>query len=150
MNPKPRLPRAEPPVTNGGMRSKPWGAGEGGRLPRGLSLFRFFLFSALMLGAAYGGAALYFGSPPPPGYASAGAPPARAWSPSPIWLPVFVCLHARVGVEETEGGYAFRGPAGRALFGSAAIGFGILCGGAVGWVVGEQVRRQAVRRKEKR
>jgi len=31
-------------------------AGEGGGLPKGLSLFRFILFSALMLGALYGGA----------------------------------------------------------------------------------------------
>ena len=120
---------------------KPLGAGEGGRLPRGLSLFRFVLFSALLLGACYGGASLYFGSPPPPG--SAGA---AAWSPSPLWLPSFLSIHAGLGVARMPEGLVRRGPLGGALFGGATILWGTLLGGAVGWVAGERIRRLTLRR----
>ena len=131
-------------------RTKPLGAGEGGRLPRGLSLFRFFLFSGLMLGAAYGGLALYKGSPPVPGFHVQGAPHPADWSPAPWWLPVFVGLHARIGVERTAAGFLYRGRAGHACFGAAAVAIGIFCGGVLGWVTGEQARRYVVRRYGKR
>lgn len=120
---------------------KPLGAGEGGRLPKGLSLFRFFLFSGLMLGAAYGGAALYFGGPPWPGAKIPGEVPAAEWRPSPIWLPVFAAVHSGAGVKHTDRGYAFEGRGGQAVFGLVAMALGILAGGAAGWGVGEAARR---------
>ncbi len=127
-------------------RLKPLGAGEGGRLPRGLSLFRFFLFSGLMLGALYGGAALYWGAPPIPGYVGPGSTSAASWAPSPWWLPVFLGLHAGIGVEHSAMGFQYRGRAGHACFAAAAMALGVLCGGTLGWISGEQARRMLVRR----
>ena len=121
---------------------RPLGAGEGGRLPRGLSLFRFVLFSSLMLGACYGGASLYFDAPPP-----AGTPAAAAWSPSPLWLPAFLSLHAGLGITKTSAGYAFAGRGGSALFAGTTLVWGLLLGGAAGWWGGERVRQYVVRRR---
>jgi hypothetical protein len=131
------------------LRAKRLGAGEGGRLPRGLSLFRFFLFSGLMLGAVYGGASLYFASPPVPGYIPAEGVSSAQWSPSPLWLPGFLSIHGKLGVAWTPAGYAFRGSLGRALFGMSTIAMGILLGGVVGWIVGERVRRYVLKIKHR-
>jgi len=126
---------------------RPLGAGEGGRLPRGLSLFRFFLFCGLMLGALYGGASLYFNSAPPPGYTNPQNERAADWQPSPLWLPSWMLFKLQLGVAHTEDGYAFRSPAGHALFGSLGILIGILLGGTLGWTVGEQARRHVLRKR---
>lgn len=128
---------------------RPFTAGEGGRLPMGLALFRFFLFGFLMLGAVYGGASLYRGGPPPRGLVTPGGVLPATWEPSPVWFPSFLTIKAGMGVTRLSSGYAFRGPLGYAFYGAAAITIGILLGGAVGWLVGEAARRHVIRRRER-
>ncbi|MBI3830512.1 MAG: hypothetical protein HY291_13410 [Planctomycetes bacterium] len=123
------------------------GAGEGSSLPRGLSVFRFVLFSGLLLGAAYAGLALALGSPPPPGYVTVYEAPASEWQPSPIWLPVYLLIKAGVGVRHTPEGYVFTGQLGYALFGGGAMTVGILLGGLAGWFAGERIRQRILRKR---
>lgn len=122
-------------------------AGEGGGLPKGLSLFRFILFSCLMTGALYGGASLYFNTPPLPGDSPPGEIPAAQWQPSPLWLPSFIAFQLRIGVRPSPIGYVFTGRMGHAAHGSASIFFGILLLGGVGWFAGETIRKAAVRKR---
>lgn len=122
-------------------------AGEGGGLPKGLSLFRFILFSSLMLGAIYGGVSLYFNSPPPPGDIPPTGVPSSQWEPSPAWLPSFVALKLNVGTTRTPAGYVFSGRLGYAIFACASIVMGIVILGAAGWIGGEAIRRETVRRR---
>ncbi|MCZ7646254.1 MAG: hypothetical protein M5U26_13390 [Planctomycetota bacterium] len=129
---------------------RPQAAGEGGRLPKGLSLFRFILFSCLMLGAAWGGLSLYAGAPPPPGYTPPNGIPAAQWEPSPLWLPNYLVLKTGLGAARTPNGYAFRGRLGYALHAGASIFVGILILGGAGWIAGERVRRWSIRRREGR
>ncbi|MCW8132724.1 MAG: hypothetical protein KIS92_20425 [Planctomycetota bacterium] len=126
---------------------KPPGAGEGSSLPRGLSVFRFILFSSLMLGAGYAGLSLWAGSPPPPGYIPVGETPASAWEPSPAYLPVYAMLKLRLGARHTPEGYVYNGQLGYALFGAGAMTLGILLGGVLGWIAGERVRQEILRRR---
>jgi hypothetical protein len=123
-------------------------AGEGGgALPKGLSLFRFILFSFLMSGAVYGGAGLYFNAPPRAGDVPPRGLPAAQWEPNPAWLPNFLALKIGIGVRRETDGYHFSGSAGYALYGSASIVFGILIFGVIGWFLGEFIRKQVVRRR---
>src|SRR3954463_3313581 len=89
-------------------------AGEGGGLPKGLSLFRFIFFSSLMLGACYGGAAIYFGSPPPPGDVPPHGIPAAQWEPNALWLPSFIPLKLNLGLKPSALGYVYQGRSGQA------------------------------------
>jgi hypothetical protein len=123
------------------------GEGGGGGLPKGLSLFRFILFSSLMLGAIYGGASLYFDSPPRAGDIPPRGLPSSQWEPSPLWLPAFLALKLGIGAHRTPDGYVFSGAAGYALYGMVSIVFGIFIVGGVGWVAGEAIRREVVRRR---
>ena len=124
-------------------------AGEGGGLPKGLSLFRFILFSCVLLGGVYGGASLYFnalpipGDVPPPG---AGIPSAD-WEPSPLWLPSWVLIRGHVFVRHTLDGYRFSSQLGHAAFGSLSIILGMALFAAIGWIVGEAVRKWWVRNR---
>lgn len=122
-------------------------AGEGGGLPKGLSLFRFILFSCLMAGAVYGGASLYFNAPPLPGDEPPGGIPSAQWNPSPLWLPSYLAFKCELGVKRSPIGYVFSGRLGRAAYGSTSIIFGIIMLGGVGWFAGEAIRRTAVRRR---
>lgn len=137
----PEVESSEPPLV---------AAGEGGHLPRGLSLFRFILFSFLMLGAAYGGAALYFDAPPPPGYEAPSGLRAAAWEPSPVWLPTYAALKLGVGVAHGPEGYVFSSRLGHAAHAGCAIALGIALGGLAGWCAGESIRRAYLRRKNER
>ena len=124
-------------------------AGEGGGLPKGLSLFRFILFSFIMLGGVYGGASLYFnalpipGDVPPPG---AGVPSA-VWEPSPLWLPSWALIQARVLVRHLPDGYRFSSQLGQAAFASLSIILGMLLFAAIGWSLGESVRKWWVKNR---
>src|ERR1700719_1433858 len=91
-------------------------AGEGGGLPKGLSLFRFVLFSALMLGGVYGGASLYFNEPPAPGDIPPHGIPAAQWQPNPLWLPSYAAIELGIGVKPSSEGYVFTGRRGHALY----------------------------------
>ena len=122
-------------------------AGEGGGLPKGLSLFRFILFSSLMLGALYGGVSLSFNTPPPPGDVPPHGVPSAEWSPSPLWLPAFIALQLRIGAAPTPQGYVFSSRAGYAAFAMASVIFGIVLLGLVGWFAGEAIRKWAVRKR---
>jgi len=122
-------------------------AGEGGGLPKGLSLFRFILFSFVMLGGVYGGVSLFFNTPPRPGDKPPGGVPSAEWQPSPLWLPAFITIKSGIGVQATPLGYVFSGRLGRAIGGSATIFWGMLIGGIAGWFIGESVRRYAVRKR---
>jgi hypothetical protein len=123
------------------------GEGGGGGLPKGLSLFRFILFSSLMLGAIYGAASLYFDSPPRAGDIPPRGLPAALWEPNPLLLPGFLALKLGVGTHRTPDGYVFSGAAGYALYGMVSIVFGIFIVGGIGWVAGEAIRREMVRRR---
>jgi hypothetical protein len=122
-------------------------AGEGGGLPKGLSLFRFILFSSLMTGAVYGGASLYYNAPPPPGDRPPGGTPSAEWAPSPLLLPSFITIKFGIGVRHTPTGYVVTGRLGNALYASTSIFIGIIIVGAIGWFAGEAVRRWAVRKR---
>lgn len=124
-------------------------AGEGGGLPKGLSLFRFILFSFLMLGAVYGGASLWFDAPPPPGDVPPRGVAAAQWQPSPLWLPSYIAIRLRIGVQPSAQGYVFSSRAGRAFFASSTIAIGILLLGTVGWFGGERIRRAAIQRRSR-
>ena len=126
---------------------QPARAGEGGGLPKGLSLFRFILFSALLLGALYGGLSLYFNSPPPPGDRPPHGVVAADWEPSAIWFPAFATIKLRVGVAHRIDGYYFATPLGRAVHAGATILLGMALFGLAGWFGGEQIRRNAVARR---
>lgn len=128
-------------------QASPPGAGEGSSLPRGLSVFRFILFTCLMLGAAYAGLGLYLDAVPPPGYVPLGGVPASAWEPSPLWLPGYLMVKLGVGLRHTPEGYVFTGQLGYASFGAGAMALGILLGGCVGWFVGERVRQIILKRR---
>lgn len=120
------------------------GAGEGSKLPKGLSLFRFILFSALMLGAVYGGVSLYFNSPPLPGDIPPNGIPSAQWTPNPIWLPSFLAMKFQLGIHPSEIGYIFTGRLGHAIYGSASILLGIILLGGAGWIAGENIRRRFI------
>lgn len=122
-------------------------AGEGAQLPRGLSLFRFVLFSGLMLGAVYGGLALHYSMPPPVGYQSPQGLQAKAWEPSPGWLPAWIMVKARLGISRTAEGYSFKSQSMHALFGSGTMVLGILMGGVVGWLGGDRARQKYLEKR---
>ncbi len=127
------------------------GAGEGTHLPKGLSLFRFFLFAGLMLGAVYGGLSLQYATPPPLGYVSSkGAMDAdggAGWRPSWLWVPACLSIKVGIGVERSGTGYAIRNRRDGAFFAMSVMALGILLGGTVGWVLGEWVRKRRLRRR---
>ena len=125
-------------------------AGEGGGLPKGLSLFRFVLFSFLMLGAVYACASLYVNSPPRAGDIPPEGVPAASWEPNPLFLPSYLALKLRIGSERTPLGYVFSGRAGLAFYGSASVFFGILIFGGVGWIAGELARKLWLHQRAKR
>jgi len=129
------------------MNGKRGAAGEGGGLPKGLSLFRFIFFSCVMLGSVYGAASLYFNTPPLPGDISPQGVPAAQWSPSPLWLPSYVAYKCQLGVRHINAGYIFVGRLGRATYGSSSIFLGMLILGVTGWISGELIRRAVVRRR---
>ena len=124
-------------------------AGEGGGLPKGMSLFRFILFSFVMLGGVYGGASLYFNALPkyrdipPPG---AGIPSAQ-WQPSPLWLPSWAMIRGHVFVLHDADGYLYSSKLGQAAFASLNIIAGMALFGALGWTLGEGVRKRWVRNR---
>ena len=123
-------------------------AGEGGgALPKGLSLFRFVLFTCVLLGGIYGGAALYFNGLPIPGDVPPGGVPSAQWQPSPLWLPSFAMLKLNVCVQRAPDGYRFTSQLGHAAFASLSIFLGMLMGFALGWVVGEKIRKRHVARR---
>lgn len=123
------------------------GEGGGGGLPKGLSLFRFILFSSLMLGALYGGASLFFNAPPRAGDIPPRGVPAAQWEPSPLWLPSFLALKLGIGSSRTPLGYVFTGASGHALYAMVSVIFGIFIVGGIGWIAGEAIRREVVRRR---
>ncbi|HYG75585.1 MAG TPA: hypothetical protein VEK08_11330 [Planctomycetota bacterium] len=122
-------------------------AGEGGGLPKGLSLFRFILFSSLMLGGVYGGACIYFDPVPRAGDVPPRGIPAAQWQPSPLFLPSYMAISLRLGIEPSPKGYVFTGRMGPALYATASVFFGMLLGAAIGWVGGEAIRKWAVRKR---
>lgn len=99
--------------------------GEGSALPKGLSLFRFILFSCILLGGIYGGAALFFNEPPT----------------SPLWLPTYVLTKFEIFIRLTAYGYHFPSRLNYALFASAAIAIGMAMGFLFGWFAGERARK---------
>ncbi|MEI6231856.1 MAG: hypothetical protein WCT04_02300 [Planctomycetota bacterium] len=125
-------------------------AGEGGGLPKGLSLFRFILFSSIMLGGIYGGASMYFnalpipGDTPPPGMGV----PSAMWEPSPVWLPSWLMIRASILVRHDPDGYRYSSQLSQAAFASLCIFLGMLFFGAIGWNVGEAVRTWWVRNRD--
>jgi hypothetical protein len=126
----------------------PGRAGEGqAALPKGLSLFRFILFSALMLGALYGGCGLYFNQPPPPGDIAPDGSSAAQWQPSVLWLPSWLLLHAGVFAGRGADGYRFSSPLGLAAYSSLNVMLGIVLVGAAGWIVGERTRQWWIRHR---
>ena len=122
-------------------------AGEGGGLPKGLSLFRFILFSLLMLGALYGGASLYFNALPKPGDFPPNGIPSAQWEPSPLWAPSWILIKAGVFVQHDADGYRFTSQLGQAGFASASIVLGILIFAGIGWFAGEAMRKWWVRNR---
>lgn len=122
-------------------------AGEGGGLPKGLSLFRFILFSSVLLGALYGGLSLHFNTPPAIGDTPPGGVASSEWQPNPIWLPSYVALKMNVGVTHTVAGYLYSSRLGYALHATASLIFGMALLGAIGWFGGEAVRKWAVRKR---
>jgi hypothetical protein len=122
-------------------------AGEGGGLPKGLSLFRFILFSMVMAGALYGGVSLSYNAPPPPGDIAPNGASAAEWSPNPAWLPAFAAIKLHIGVAATPRGYVFSSRIGYALHAVTSIVFGMGIGGLAGWFGGEAVRRWAVQKR---
>jgi len=122
-------------------------AGEGGGLPKGLSLFRFILFSGLMLGAIYGGLSLYLDPVPRAGDIPPTGIPAAQWHPNPLCLPTYLAIALRAGVAPSPQGYVFRGRTGHALFAAATLFLGMLTGALIGWFAGEAIRRYAVRKR---
>ena len=124
-------------------------AGEGGGLPKGLSLFRFILFSFILLGGVYGGASLYFNALPIPGDfppAGAGIPSAQ-WEPSPLWLPSFSLIKTHTLVTHAADGYRHSSQFGHAAFASLCVFLGMLLFAAIGWILGESVRKWCVRNR---
>jgi hypothetical protein len=122
-------------------------AGEGGGLPKGLSLFRFILFSALMLGGIYGGVSLYFNEPPPPGDVPPHGVPSAQWQPSPLWLPSYIAIALKIGVSRSADGYVFSGRMGHASYAVSSLFFGMALLGLIGWFGGEAIRKYAVRKR---
>ena len=126
-------------------------AGEGGGLPKGLSLFRFILFSCVLLGGVYGGASLYFnalpipGDIPPPG---AGVPSAK-WEPSPLWLPSFLLIKMHALVTHSGDGYRYSSQFSHAAFASLCIFLGMILFAAIGWILGESVRKWWVQNRNR-
>ena len=124
-------------------------AGEGGGLPKGLSLFRFILFSFIMLGGIYGGASLYFnalpilGDIPPHGSGI----PSALWEPSPLWLPSWFMIRMGLFVQHTKSGYQYSSQMSQAAFASLSIFLGMLLFGAIGWIFGEMVRKWWVKNR---
>lgn len=124
-------------------------AGEGGGLPKGLSLFRFILFSFIMLGGIYGGASLYFnalpilGDIPPHGMGI----PSAFWEPSAVWLPSWMMIHAGLFVRHTKSGYQYESQMSQAAFASLSIFLGMLLFGAIGWIFGEMMRKWWVKNR---
>jgi hypothetical protein len=116
-------------------------AGEGGGLPKGLSLFRFVLFSFLMLGAAYGGTSLHFNALPLPGDVPPNGIPSAQWEPSPLWSPSWLLIKAGVFVRHDADGYRFTSKLGQAAFASLSIVLGIVMFAALGWIAGEVARK---------
>ena len=124
-------------------------AGEGGGLPKGLSLFRFILFSFILLGGVYGGASLYFNALPIPGdFPPAGQGiPSAYWEPNPLWLPSWILIQEQVLVRHAPDGYRYSSQLGHAAFGSLCIILGMLLFAAIGWSVGEWTRKWWVRNR---
>lgn len=122
-------------------------AGEGGGLPKGLSLFRFILFSSVMLGALYGGLSLHFNTPPAIGDTPPGGLSSVEWQPNPAWLPAFVALKANVGVTHTVAGYLYSSRLGYALHATVSLVIGMALLGSMGWFGGEAIRKWAVRKR---
>lgn len=122
-------------------------AGEGGGLPKGLSLFRFILFSSLLLGAMYGGLSLHFNTPPAIGDTPPGGVSSAEWQPNPVWLPAYVALKANLGVSYTVAGYLYSSRLGYALHATASLMLGIAMLGLMGWFGGEAIRKWAVRKR---
>ena len=122
-------------------------AGEGGGLPKGLSLFRFILFSSLLLGALYGGLSLHFNAPPPEGDTPPNGVPAAQWQPSPLWLPAYAAIKGGIGIVHGPSGYVFSSRLGYALHAVACTVIGILSIGLIGWFGGEAIRKWAVRKR---
>jgi hypothetical protein len=116
-------------------------AGEGGGLPKGLSLFRFILFSFMMLGAIYGGASLYFNALPLPGDIPPNGIPAAQWEPSPLWLPSWMLLKAQIFTRREPDGYRYTSQLGYAAFASFSVIAGLLIFAAMGWLFGESMRK---------
>ena len=120
-------------------------AGEGGgALPKGLSLFRFVLFSCVMLGGVYGAASLYFNALPFPGDVPPAGVASAQWQPSALWLPSFALIKLNVNVLHTPDGYRFSSQLGHAAFASLSIFIGMAMGFALGWIIGEKIRKHHV------
>jgi len=100
-----------------------------------------------MLGGCYGGAAIYFNSPPPPGDSPPHGVPSAQWEPTPLWLPSFLAIKLNLGVKPSPLGYVYSSRSGQAVFGSIAILIGMLICGLIGWFGGEQIRRWSVRKR---
>src|SRR5262245_61843385 len=119
----------------------PQRAGEGGGLPKGLSLFRFVLFSCIMLGAVYGGASLYFNEPPPPNGSLPDGSQSWNWRPSPLWLPTYLLMKLEWFITLTKSGYVFRTRMAYASFSSFSLVLGMALGFFFGWFAGERARK---------
>lgn len=122
-------------------------AGEGGGLPKGLSLFRFILFSALMLGGVYGAASLYFNEPPVPGDIPPHGVPSAQWQPSPLWFPSYLAIELGIGVRRAADGYVFSGRMGHAYYAVSSLFIAMLMLALIGWFGGEAIRKYAVRKR---
>ena len=113
-------------------------------MPKGLSLFRFVLFSALMLGGVYGGASLYFNEPPAPGDIPPHGVPSAQWQPSPLWLPSYLTIELGIGGIRTVGRrlWCFRGRMGHASYAVSSLMFiAMVLLGLMGWFGGEAIRQ---------
>ncbi len=122
-------------------------AGEGGGLPKGLSLFRFILFSFVLLGAIYGGASLYFNALPSPGDLPPRGVPSAEWEPSPLWLPTFALIKTHALVRRAPDGYRYSSQLGQAAFASLSIILGMALFAVIGWFAGEAARKWWVKNR---